>query len=54
MSNAVCRLCDLDRGICSCRPAPPAEQHRRLFPTDPAHYWRDQYDPRDNLKESTR
>lgn len=49
--NDVCQLCDLDREICSCIPAPRAAPRRHLFRTCPVHYWRDQFDPRDFKEE---
>lgn len=55
MTNAICRLCDLDCEICSC--VPPlvslAKRGRSLFPACPAQYRLDQYVPQD-FKEARR
>lgn len=51
--NDICDHCDLDREICSCsRALVSLTKRRRLYPTCLAHYLRDQYDPRDFMKEN--
>jgi len=52
MTNAICRLCDLDCEICSCVPAPVSlsKRGRALFPACPAHYLLDQFDPQDDRR----
>lgn len=50
--NDVCRLCDLDREICSCVPPSVslAKRGRSLFPACPAQYRLDQYDPQSDRR----
>ena len=53
MVNDICRLCDLDREICSCRPAPVSlvKRGRIPFPTRPQDAWADRADPNDFKEE---